>query len=252
MKTLKSTVVAILIVGLFGCAGTLPPVKPLSSEMSAIGIAVKTRAPLKLFGDKANMVYFIKLDEVDSVARANYMVQSNQLIQSNYANKNQIYLLNARPGRYAVVAAFHSESTPDIPSGSGPGKSGVSVSVGLNMPSETKNTTFFAKEIIKLTEVTVTPGAMVFMGDYVISQSTGFKEADETQLHYLQLIAPGAKTGYLSMAFSGSNYYKGSLHEHKRDRQTEMQFFANALEHLKGSEWINIIHKEMDQLRAEK
>jgi hypothetical protein len=93
---------------------------------------------------------------------------------------------------------------------------------------------------------------MVFMGDYVIDQSTGFKEADETQLHYLQLIAPGAKTGYLSMAFSGSNYYKGALHEHKRDRQAEMQFLTNALEHLKGTEWASIIHKEMDELRAEK
>jgi hypothetical protein len=252
MKTLKSTFAAILIVGLSGCAGTLPPVKPLSSEMSAIGIAVKTRAPLKLFGDKANMVYFIKLDEVDSVARANYMVQSNQLIQSNYVRKNQIYLLNAKPGRYAVVATFYSKSTPNLPSESGPAKSGVSVSIGLNMPSENKYTTFFSKEIIKLTEVSVRPGAFAFIGDYVIDQSTGFKEADDAQLHYLQLIAPGAKTGYLSMAFSGSNYYKGSLHEHKRDEQAKKQFLTNALEHLQGTEWTSIIHKEMDELRAEK
>jgi len=252
MNAMQKLFAAILIMGLLGCAGTMPPVKPLSSEMPAIGIAIKIRAPVKIFSSKPNRVYFIKLDEADSAASANYLVQSNQLIQSNYVNQNQMYLLNAKPGRYAVVAAFHSKSTPNIPGGGSPGKSGVSVSVGVNMPSETKYNTFFSKELIKLTEVTVKPGEMVFMGDYVIDQSTGFKEADDTQSYYLQLIAPGAKTGYMSMAFSGSNYYRGALHEHKRDRQAEMQFLTNALEHLKGTEWVKMIDKEMDELRAEK
>ncbi len=226
----------VTVVVLFGCAGTLPPAKPLDSERAAIGIAVKTRGPVKLFGSsKVDAVYFIKLDELDSTAAASYQVQSNQIMQSNYSKGGQMYLLNAVPGRYAVVAVFDSKSYPST----------------LSAPREVEYTTFFSKDLIKLTEVTVTPRSIVFMGDYVVDQSLGLKEADEAQSYYFNLIVPGGSSGLLGMAFSGKNYYKGSLHEHKRDPQTEMNFFIKAQEHLQEAGWANLIQQRMDDLKAQ-
>ncbi len=241
--------VTITLVVWFGCAGTLPPPKPLDSERAAIGIAVKLRAPVRIFSRKPNVVYFIKLDEVDSLAAANYQVPSHQITQSSYSKDGQFYLLNALPGRYAVVASFEVEELrPDPPSA--PSGSGLSISFDLDS-NELKYTAFFSKDIIKLTEVTVAPGAIVFMGNYVIDESYGLKGADEAQAYYCNLITPGANTSLLGAAFTGKSYYKGSLHEHQRDPQTEMNFLIKAQEYLQGAGWENLIQRRMDELKAQ-
>jgi len=183
MKTVKSFILATFLIGLLGCAGTVPPARPLDDQKSVIDIAVKTRPPLKLFGgSKSNQVYFLRMAEGDST----YMV--GDLLSSNFSKDGQMYLLNAEPGRYVVVAAYHSKSTAQSPASTGPAKPGVSVSVGVSTPSETHYTTFFAREVIKLTEITVAPGSMVFMGNYVVDQSTGMKDADETQAYFFNLV----------------------------------------------------------------
>jgi len=63
-------------------------------------------------------------------------------------------------------------------------------------------------------------------------------------------MAPGGKTGMLSMAFSGKAYYRGSLHEVRRDKPVETMFLAKALEHFKGVGWENLAQKHLAELEA--
>ena len=198
--------------------------------MAAIGISVNTRAPIKAFTDNPHMVYFIKVDNDEDL-----YTQSN-FIRSNYAKDGQIYLLNAKPGRYAVVGCY------------------IKKRVGM----VTEYTTFFPKELIKLTEVTVAPGTTAFMGEYVIDMSVGLEDADECQRHYCQIIAPGALTEASKMTIApllkghGEYLYKGSLHEKHLDKEAEIRFLNNALEHFEGTGWTSIIQKRIESLTAEK
>lgn len=96
------------------------------------------------------------------------------------------------------------------------------------------------------------------MGEYMVDQSMGLKDCDDCQLHYAQLIAPGAFTGAVAMTLlpvltgRGEYYYKGSLHEEKRDKEAEIRFLTNALEHFEGTGWTNIIQKRIEELKVEK
>jgi hypothetical protein len=228
MNKAKYILVVFVMLGLYGCAATLPAPQPLDPQRAIIGISVKTRAPIKAFSDKPHVVYFIKVDrEEDLYAQGNF-------IRSNYAKDGQVYLLNVKPGRYAAVGCYKK------------------VSVG----KLAEYTTFFPKELVELTEATVAPGAITFMGEYVIGQTVGLKDADDCQRHYCQVIAPGASTGTASMvllgAFTGHGdyYYKGSLYEKHRDKAAEMRFLANALEHFEGTGWTNLMQKRIAELKT--
>jgi len=231
-----------IIFGLLGCATTqLPPPNSLGPQRGVIGISVNVRAPIKVFTNIADMVCFINVDEEED------LYTRGNLIQSNYAKDGKIYLLNAKPGRYAaVIAAFH-QTIPIIPAAPTPG-----FSITINPAGRYSYTTFLPIKMIKSTEVTLVPGGIAFMGDYVVDQSLGFSGADEAQLHYFQLFAPGAKTDVFSMGFSGKCYYKGSLHEEHCGMQDEIDFLSDALEYFKDTGWVNIVQKRLEQLKAEK
>lgn len=221
--------VAFVILGLGGCA-TLPPPQPLDSARAVIGISVKTRQPIKVVSHKPQMMYFIKVDkEEDLYTQGNF-------IRSDYSKGGQVYLLNAEPGRYAAVGCYMK----------GGGIKWV------------EYTTFFPEELIKLTEVAVAPGTIAFMGEYVVDQSVGLKDADDCQLHYLQLIAPGALTGPIESGVlaailgHGDYYYKGSIHEEHCDREAEIRFLTTALEHFKDTGWVNIVERRLEELKSEK
>jgi len=185
---------------------------------------------LRVKGKAAITAYFIKVDEDDD------LYAQDDFIWSNYAKGGQIYLLNAKPGRYAVVATGKAKKSPVSPIA----------------PSEAKYITFFSEEIIKLTEVTVAPGSVVFIGDYVVEVSSGLKNADNAQLHYAQLIMPDAVAAdeLLYTVLSGDYYSAGSLYKVKHDKQVEIDFLTNALEHLKYTDWIEIIQRRFIELRG--
>jgi hypothetical protein len=155
-------ITAFMIFGLVGCA-TLPAPELLDPQRAVIGISVKTRVPLLKFPDRPDMVYFIKGDEGEDL----YTQGSESLIQSNNLEGGYVYLLNAEPGRYAAVACYLEKETEQ---------------------GTYEYWTFFPEEMIKLTEVLVAPGTIAFMGEYVVDKSWGFKDLDNAQLQYFQLI----------------------------------------------------------------
>lgn len=145
----------LILFTLFGCAGTLPPTKLIDSHRGAIGIIVRTLPPVSIFGSQSiDMVYFIRLENDQDLYNAEYC------IQSNYKAGDQVYLLNAKPGRYSVVGCNRIQS-------------------GTVYTSSSEYTTIFSKEIIELAQIFVPEGEMVFMGEYIIDQSIDINEDDE-------------------------------------------------------------------------
>jgi len=241
MNMVKKILVLFIIVELVGCAA-IPPPKPQEPQSAAIGISVQLRAPIRIFSSNADMVYFIKIDEEGD------LYNQERFIRSNYLKDGQVYFLNVEPGRYAAVACYQIKSVTRMNPYTGQ----------MSGRTESEYTTFFPEELIKLTEVSVKAGTIKFMGTYVVDQTAGFREADNAQLHYFQLIAPGAYFGptttlLLSMLSGhGDYYYTGSLHEKHCAKQDEIEFLANALEHFEGSEWIYSVQERLEELKAEK
>jgi hypothetical protein len=241
MNMLKKMLVLFIIVELVGCAA-IPPPKPQEPQSAAIGISIKLRAPIRIFSSNADMVYFIKIDEEGD------LYNQDRFIRSNYLKDGQVYFLNVEPGRYAAVACYQIKSVPKMNPYTG----------HMSGRTESEYTTFFPEELIKLTEVSVEAGTIKFMGTYVVDQTVGFQEADNAQLHYFQLIAPGAYFGpvttlLLSMLSGhGDYYYAGSLHEEHCDKEHEIRFLTSALKHFKNSDWIYNVQKRLVELEEKK
>lgn len=229
MHSWKIFCIFLSILSLVGCATLTPmPVPKLEQpESSAVGIAVKTRAPLGWPTKEAQSVIFVKLDGDGGIRQPS-------IIRSNYAKDGRVYLLNIAPGDYAAIAAFYAQS----PIPSAPAQPGVSVSFSVG---KTGYTTYFPKELIEQTRISVGKGQVVFAGSYVVSTSVDLKEADPIQLHYAEVVAPGVPKSGFGYMMSGDYHYRGSIHESRHDDDAERVFFMKAREDLAEGGWSALI-----------
>ena len=218
-----SAAVAFVAVLLSGCATTQPIPEISNPQSAAIAIDVTLTAPIGIFSNKPDQIYFANIDSGDGLLQ-------QQIIRSNYVRDGRAYLLNARPGTYVAVAAFFSRA--GVPAGAP--QPGVSVTVATGRSGYT---TYFSKELVEHTKVAVLENNFVFMGSYVVDQSTGLDGADAVQTHYKNVIAPGEATGVLAMAFGGTVHYRGALRERKADEQARTEFFQKAKDDLATSGW---------------
>jgi hypothetical protein len=187
------------------------PIPELSQPQSAgLGIDVTVKAPLSFISTTSDQIYFAVIDGEEGLFQ-------QKLIPSNYVKGGRAYLLNARPGTYVAVAA--SRIAP-----------GMTTSRASYM-------TYFSKELVEQSKVTVRENEFVFMGKYVVGASVGLEGADEVQTHYKNVIAPGVATGILLMGLGGDISYSGALLERKNDEQARNEFIRNATEDLVGSAW---------------
>jgi len=244
MSKVKNILVVYVVFGLLGCAanltpryvGSLPPPMPLDPQSSAIGVCMGFKQLLGDVSYKTEKVYFIKVGEKRD------LYNQDSFIQSNCKRGDQIYLLNADPGRYAIVACSYLAY-------------GSYVSGGITRKNVDEYTVFFPKESISTTEVTVAPGTVVFMGEYIIKESTSFSDPDDSQLHYAQMIAPGAKTRVLSVLFSdllgrsSRVCRKGVFVEEKHDQRTEIKFLMKALTYFVDTGWEYVFRKRLEELK---
>ena len=221
-RFVTSVLFLLALVLLSGCS-SLPVPEPLSGSSSGIGIAVKNRAPIRLFGNRPDRIYFVKLDDGSNATAA------TRVLPSNYARGKYVYLLNAQPGRYAAVASFRRQ-------------------VVLGAPTS-KYSVYFSEELIKVTEITVHPAEMSFMGEFVVDTSLGLKKADKTQLHYHGLIGSGDPQGWL---MSLDYAYRGSMHKSARNQELEAKFLAAAQKHLGAGGWSDIINHGQARVNARK
>ncbi len=183
-------------------------------DSSGIGISVVLRPPSRLGSYDAQVVYFARLDAERDIRQAS-------VIPSDYAKDGRVYLLNVPPGEYVAVAAS-SEYFSLFPAGS------------------YHYTAYFSKELVELTRVSIENGQLAFAGSYVVDESIGLKKADSVQLHYGEIIAPGAvKSGCFQVP--GSSHYRGSLHEARRDDGAKAEFLNKAREDLAKGGWDALI-----------
>lgn len=186
---------------------------PPDAELGSLGILIEVRAPVKIFKTSAVQVFFVRVDQDQDPLNA------DSVIPSNHSAKDQVYLLNATPGRYVAVATRLQAGNP------------------------TSGTTFLAllsSEAIRQTEVNVAPGRIVFMGKFSLQTSTKIHEADRAQNHYYDLIARGLGVAPYT--------YTAQLTSVARDAQTVAAFWGKAIEKVFKDEspWQDLVRHEME------
>ena len=185
---MKHFLILLVVLGalvLTACSVAAP--KRFDAESSAIGITVESVPPSgAIFSRPLSSVTFIRLEgdgDYDYAA-------SFRPIPSNFVRGDQIYLLNAKPGRYAVVLGRQF------------GQRGA------------QYTSYFPEEMLKISEVDVLPNRFVFMGEYTIDASTDLDNLDPMQSHFIGLFEPGQQSiPTFLQGMRGKISYKGTILE---------------------------------------
>lgn len=174
-------------------------------DSSVIGISVRT-VTLKIVRSKAETVYFVKLDEKDE----NNL--GSKIIPSNFSRGGYAYLVNAKPGRYAAVASFFTQT-------------------------DNSYNTFYDAALIQGSMVEVGPKQIVYAGDLLIENRMKNlyenieQNGDRSQLHYYNL---------LKSFMYGLNYC-GSPIKIEKSREGEIEFLNKTKSYFKKSDWLPLI-----------
>ncbi len=206
-----------------GCAAPLPIADPREPHGSALAIRLALKAPIGVFSNSPRQVYFARIDGAGGVLQ-------QSIVRSNLVRGDRAYLLNAEPGTWVAVAAFFSRG----PIPAAPPAGGVSISASVG---RTGYTTYFSEELLERTKVSLGDGALVCMGAFVVDQAVGLAGADAVQLHYQNVIAPGATTGGLMHLLGGDYHYRGTLLEGSADDSARDEFLRDARSDLAGTRW---------------
>jgi hypothetical protein len=239
MRSATIIAVALVAYGLSACVSVLSP-KPPDPQRSHIGIAIRVWAPIPFLPGAISQVYFARLEEnqQDLLSRV-------PLIASNCNFPPNVPSINNFKGtyyRYAVVVALQGGDAANPQAAqcdieeAGADPPAIGSPVGGPQPLR-GYTFFFSKQLIRLTDVTVRPGTMVFMGDYSMDSSVWFTDGDEPQRYYAERLA--------TAGFS----YRGSLREVRRDKKAEEQFLVKSKERLREAGWEAMIEHRLDVLR---
>jgi len=194
----------------------------------AIGITLEYDVKILHNHLAALEVYFVPVrEDADRLAGESF-VPTN----FNVPNQRQSFLLNAPPGRYVVVAAL-------MPSPN-----------GRSLPFKA----FLSAEMIPLSEVTVTAGGLAFAGEYLVTTSGRFEDADAAQAHYFPLIAPRAaqQATPFGQRLTGEAPYRASLATERRDAVRERVFWnaARTLVFKNHPDWLEVIGRRLKELAS--
>ena len=220
-----------------GCAirTVAPAPKPEQDQSAGVGLFIELRAPVGWPTYRADGAYFVKLDGKE-------IPHATELVASNYrSNSGSIYLLNAPPGDYAVVAAYFTLTD-------------------LSGREESSYTTYFRRDLVELTRVSIEKGHLTFGGKFEVDMSVNVcpEDADDIQLHYANVLSPTAlKCGLFRqiseqlatnstvignrvyLAGGMNYYYRGSPLKSNRDDAERRQFLDRARSDLSEAGWTN-------------
>lgn len=227
---------AMLLLGLAACAAAPAP-GPLSEESSAIGLLMerqwKARTGLNTYPHTA---YFIRL-----TGKGKLTTQS-ELYHSNFHKDGQIYLLNAKPGRYVVVAV----SDPLIKLGT---------RVAFNPLGELDEwevyTTYLNEDSILKTEVEVKPGSFTVMGSFLVEMEHAISYGDKAQRYFHLVVDQTVVDPYGNPIVDPDNSVasRANLVKDRRGKESEIHFLQTALRHLAGSGWNRPVQRSLQRAR---
>lgn len=210
---MKKYAIAIIIPAiLVGCGLPKNLRTPDKTDSAILAVSVKT-VTLKIFKNRQDTVYFVKLDDKDE------SLLGAKLIPSNYTRGNYAYLVNAEPGRYAAVASFFQQT------------------------DNTYNS-FYDLKTIQNTVTVVGPGQIAYMGDITVNNhlkniyNNIEQNGDKAQIHYYNLLK----------SFIYGTHYCGSLNKIDRSRQLEKDFLIKTKDYLKDSDWLKLINERLQLL----
>lgn len=185
--------------------------RPIDANAVAVGISMKVRPLLGFFPYRAYGAYFIRLEEKENILR------QDRLMYSGVWSDGYVYLLNAQPGRYAVVAFTTSNNTYLLP-----------------------------ETLIQQTVTTVSPGTIGYLGDYEVERAwTMFTSNDDgIENYYSHLLSD---SGFLSWG-SSRDTFVARLLSGTHDEQGERQFLRVTDEGLltqSGGAWSTWIQQRL-------
>jgi hypothetical protein len=236
------TLITFLLVCYTGCA-YLRPIPERSTEKSAaLGIAIEKKGVL--WNKDLENIYFVKIEQ------NNLLAPARQIIPANYHADEQLYLLNAEPGTYIVVAASDTYSNKNIQN---------------TTPQESTDNYFFPKEMIELTRVEVKPGAFAYMGTYLIDTDKKIlyadkqQDLDKAQFHYARILAP-TEMESLTKAYAYSfcweffgqseDSYTARMLQQEKTPASETAFLQQALRDLPKGSWQPLLQRQLEALPA--
>jgi hypothetical protein len=209
---MKKLLVFLIIVSALGCGVPKNLRTPDDPNCSIIGISVRT-ATLTIFVNKPDIVYFVKLDEKDE----NNL--GNRIYASNYTRGDYAYLINAKPGTYAAVASYFSQT-------------------------ENGYNTFYDATIIRSTLIQVGPGQVLYAGELRIENQMKNlyqnieQNGDKSQIHYYTLLK----------SIMYGTFYCGKLEKSERSKESEIEFLKKTRVNFKDSDWIPVIDKMLEMI----
>jgi ankyrin repeat protein len=195
------------------------PLEPPDPGRGIIGVRIKVIPPAHIGSNYADAVYFVRV--VEDADR----FSADTLINSNYSDGHDVYLLNAKPGRYVAVGCrLTIKSGPAGPAAPAPG-----LQVGLAFSPAPAAAVFSQADILQ-SEVEVRAGAVAFMGAIEAQSSTKVRESDPAQAHYLSLVSPAAAhQSAFVRALSGNLVYTAAFKSIERSQAAEAAFWDEAI-----------------------
>jgi hypothetical protein len=209
----------------------------LAPHLGAIGVTIQSKGPVAISAKPyAETAFFVRTDLGDDPFHA------PEVLASSFSDKNQVYLLNATPGKYVIVGAY----TPAF------------IGAG-NMNDMPSTMIYFDKSTIQATETTVEEGKISFAGTIIVKVSADMKDADDAQRHYGHLlgtgtgwnvgvhasgppghIAPTADIGHLTRA--------GTLQSLDKNPEMERKFWTLAAEKVfkDAPDWQDLVRRRLE------
>ncbi len=266
-----------LISGLGGCLRPAPA--PVGPERGALGISVENRwESTGFFAETPEWVHFVRWnDKGDAAAQT-------EVVTTNFFRDNRAYLLNVRPGRYAVIATTEvarrekaadervadggGESRPRgaiarraEESGSGPRFVRASFSGAGPLLARTHDpnegatgeirimTTYLSDEMIRRTMVEVAPGGFTFAGHLAVQRDHGITQGDRAVNHFHPLENPTLldHSGVIVVP-AVESASRGTRLKIERGRDATAGFLAQALRDLEGSGWVPAVRRALERV----
>ena len=137
------------------------------------------------------------------------------------ASSASVYLLDAEPGRYVVVASY-TVSRMD--------QQGVYRS----------SSDYFSEELVGLTEINVRPASLNFMGKFMVDTSPS-GDFDQTQRHYYSRLDLNSGKSDIEEFFSGHVAFRGTLYQDRTDDESRQKFLEFTREKFESTGWGEVI-----------